>query len=154
MELPEKYAHLAGSVLKTGPSRPRKYNNQPVVLDGVRYDSKREAEFAQELTFLQNSKLLKDWNTQVNIFIEVTTAGKLLATSKNIYLPSLQFGTHIAGRICVYRCDFLLVHPDDSVELVEIKSQPTMTAAYKLKYKMLELSLLRDHPEIRYRVVT
>jgi hypothetical protein len=53
----------------------------------------------------------------------------------------------------VYECDFLLVHPDGAIELVEVKSRPTMTPTYRLKYKLLELSLLKDHPDIRYRIV-
>lgn len=45
--------------------KPRKYRNQPVTVDGIRFDSKREAERYQELRAAERSGAIRDLRRQV-----------------------------------------------------------------------------------------
>lgn len=117
------------------------------------FDSKKEARVAQEYDLMQKAKVLKDWNTQVKITFEVTVDGRLVAKCQSVYLPKPDPKDKAACRLCSYVIDFLLVHSDNSIELVEVKSAATKTRIWRLKQKMLEATLLRQHPGIKYSVI-
>lgn len=75
------------------------------------YSSKREAEYAQKLTFLKNAGVIRDWLEQVPV--------KLPGGSK-------------------YVVDFMVINPDGTIRFVEIKGFET--PVFKLKLGLLEAS--------------
>lgn len=149
--LPERYAKQAFPSQEDFP-RPPKYGNRPTEYNGFTYDSRREASFARDLDLMLKAGLLRDWNQQVKVTFEVLADGRLVAWSDSAYLPGKPRGAHVAQRVCAHVVDFILVHADGRVELVEVKSRPTRTAAWSLKRRLLEASLLRENPELTYRI--
>lgn len=111
--------------------KPSKFRNVLSVYNGVRYHSKKEAEFAQGLDFRLSARgpeRIKSWRRQVRI-------------------PLVVDGI----KICIHVVDFEITYPDGSVELVEVKGYPT--ALWKLKRKLLEATYLKQNPEIKYTIV-
>lgn len=106
-----------------------KYGAKKTVYNNLKYDSKMEATYAQDLDLRLYSGELKDIQRQVRISLDVN-------------------GYHI----CNYIVDFVLTYADDSVELVEVKG--FATEVYRLKRKLLEATYLKDNPGVRYLVVT
>lgn len=94
----------------------RKYRNTPTVLDGIRFDSKKEAERYAELKLLERGGIIKDLKTQVRF--------ELIPKNKN-------------GRAVYYVCDF--TYTENGVLVVEdVKSQPTKTPVYRLKKRLMK----------------
>jgi hypothetical protein len=127
LDLPTKY-HKPEAV------KARKYRNEPTWFDGVRYDSKREAEFAQELKTLmhaQGKERVEAWERQIRFPLVVNglTVGHMVV-------------------------DFLVRYADGRKELVEIKSAATQTPLFKFKLKVFQATFLADHPDINYRIQT
>lgn len=93
-----------------------KYNAVKKTVNGLQYDSQKEANKSVELDWLKKSKEIKDWTRQV----------KEELRGEN--------GTLIGK----YYCDFLITHNDGTLEYLEIKSKATATAIWKYKWKMLQ----------------
>lgn len=49
----------------------RKYGNKPIVIDGISFDSKREAKRYGELRMLERAKIISDLRTQVKYELDV-----------------------------------------------------------------------------------
>lgn len=134
--------------------RGNKYNNVSQVYGGNRYDSKKEAAYAQTLDLMtkaQGRDRIKRWERQVKISFDVDEDGKLVARllHSDAYFPSPKGKLH---HICNYYMDFLVVHMDDTVELVEVKGMET--DVWKLKRTLVEATLVRAYPdEIKYTVI-
>jgi hypothetical protein len=106
----------------------KKYHNTFTDYNGVRYHSKREAEYAQQLDFMLKKKQLYDWKRQITFPIEVA-------------------GEHICNVIV----DFELTWKEgEKPQYWEVKSLPTMTPEWKLKFKLLKAL----YPDILFHVVT
>lgn len=86
-----------------------KYRNQPMIYNGIRYHSKKEAEYAQSLDLLQRTGDLKWWTRQVPF-----------------YLPS---GIKLV-------VDFGLCRKDGTFHLVEVKGMETQL--WRVKMKLLK----------------
>lgn len=86
-----------------------KYNNVEEVVDGIKFKSKKEA------SYYQNLKLLKQ-------------SGKLL-----FFLRQVPF--HLPGGV-KYVCDFMEFHKDGSVVVTDVKG--FKTDMYKTKQKLVE----------------
>lgn len=100
------------------------------------------------------AKDIAAWNQQVKISFDVCVDGRLIARSKSLYLPKPPPDVHVYQHLCSYVVDFVVIHPGGQVELVEIKGgKATQTAAWKLKRSLLECSLLREQPNIKYQVI-
>ena len=102
----------------------RKYKNINQVYNGIRYDSKLEANRAKGLDLLVKAKEIKKWIRQVT-------------------LP-LYFNEH---KICNYRIDFVLFENDGSYTLEEVKGMEL--PLWKMKWKILEAIVSKDCPERR-----
>lgn len=134
---------------------PNKFKNIRQEYNGVRYDSKKEANKAYELNMLKKAGEIKDWQPQWKIPLNVSWF------SADIYktLPILtdQDGTELKKRNIVfqhlanYYVDFRIEHNDGSIEYLEIKSKITMTPVWKLKWALCE-AIFKDHPTIFLRV--
>lgn len=102
-----------------------KYHNIKTEYNGVKYDSRREADFAMELDWRVKAKDIKGWERQIRI--------PLIVNGK---------------KICVYVMDFVITNNDNSLEYVEVKG--FKTAVWKLKYKLFEAL----YPELKKLIVT
>lgn len=94
-----------------------KYRNQPVEIDGIRFDSKAEARRYQELILLERAGEIKDLVLQPRFPIAVK--GKLVCT----YVGDFQYWDRSADRLV---CE-------------DVKGM--RTAVYKLKKKLLQAAL-------------
>jgi hypothetical protein len=118
------------SLFAISPTSLNKFHAKKTVYGGITFDSKREADFARDLDFMKHARgrdRVESWERQVRF-------------------PLLVNG----DRICTYVCDFLVHYADGRNELVEVKGYWTPEA--KLKRKLFEALILRDHPEINYRI--
>lgn len=80
------------------------------------YDSKHEAEKAMELDSWLSGGKIKEWKPQFPIIITINNQ-----------------------KLCTYYVDFWILHNDKSEEIVEIKSKPTMTNTWRLKWKATKI---------------
>lgn len=105
-----------------------KYNNTPQLYNGNRYDSKKEASYAQELDLRLRAKDIKEWTRQVKVPLKI-----------NGY------------QITNYYLDFKIIHNDDSVEWIEIKGFET--EVWRLKKKLFEALLPEISPGSIYTII-
>jgi hypothetical protein len=96
--------------------RPRKYRNQPVEFDGLKFDSAKEATVYQQLRIRQRIGEISGLERQVEfpLFAQQRATGILMVVAK-------------------YRCDFRYVEDGKSV-VVDVKSDITKkNQVYQLK---------------------
>ena len=103
-------------------SRSNKYHAIKQIYGGKKYDSRKEANKAWELDQLIKAKKIKSYETHYKIDLY----------GKN--------GTKVAR----YYVDFRVLHNDDVVELLEIKSSATATPTWRLKWKLLQDNLKEE----------
>jgi len=108
--------------------RRAKYGNTKVLYNGVKYDSKREANYAAELDLRLYAKDIAAWGRQLRVKLEAN-----------------------GQKICVYVIDFDVTELDGTHTLVEVKGFET--AEWKLKKKLLEILWLPEHVGYNYQVV-
>jgi hypothetical protein len=97
-------------------SRPRKFRNIPTVYAGLQFDSKREAERAQELMLMEKAGLITDL-----VLDKRQLRYSLMVNGQNI-------GTYTADS--QYREHGILVVED-------VKSKPTKTREYRRTKKLM-----------------
>lgn len=113
--------------MPSGPSdsqrRPRKYRNEPVVVDGIRFDSGREARRYQELLLLQKAGQIEDLETQ----------------PVYILAPSVKFdGERRAKPALRYKADFRYRElPAGNTVVEDVKSVATMTQPYRIRRHLM-----------------
>ena len=90
-----------------------KYGNKKTEYNGFTYDSKKEANRAQELDLLERAGEISDIERQVPFVCEVN--GK---------------------KICTYKADFRYKEKDGTVVVEDVKG--VRTGVYKLKKKLVE----------------
>lgn len=107
-----------------------KYNARKTTIDGVTFDSQREAEFYCELKLLVKAGKVERFELQPEFVLQegFTYQGKKY-------------------RSIIYRADFRIVYPDGQVEIVDVKGHKTKE--YQIKKKLL----LARYPEINFREV-
>ena len=86
-----------------------KFHAKPTTLDGIRFDSKKEANYYQELKF------------------------RILAKEIVFFLRQIPF--HLSGGV-VYRVDFQEFHSDGTVHFIDVKGYKTKD--FIMKKKMVE----------------
>jgi hypothetical protein len=99
-------APMSVPTVHSEPTKPRKYRNTPVMVDGIRFDSKLEARCYQEL-------LLRK------------AAGDIWLLLRQVPFP-LEAGV-------VYRCDFFTVSRSGAVEVIDATGVVTPTKRDKIK---------------------
>ncbi len=95
-----------------GQYRKNKYGNKKTVYNGIKYDSKKEAEYAFRLDVLKKSGEVNRWERQINYKLEVQGI-----------------------KICSYRLDFKVYYSDGRIEYVDVKGY--RTTEYKIKAKLM-----------------
>ena len=107
--------------------RGNKYNAQSSNYNGRSFDSKKEAAYAAELDLRKRAGDILDWTPQVKIPLDVN-------------------GHHIAN----YYIDFVVEHPNETREYVEVKGFET--DVWRLKWKLFE-ALYGDATNTRLTVI-
>lgn len=104
-----------------------KFNARKTVVNGIRFDSKKEAERYKELKLLEKQGKIKDLETQPKFLLQ----GKFRCRGK----------TH---REISYYADFMYVDCETGDKIVEdVKSKATITDVYRIKKKLF-LNLYGD----------
>ncbi|MCC0013607.1 MAG: DUF1064 domain-containing protein [Rhodobiaceae bacterium] len=97
--------------------KPRKFRNEPIVVDGRRYASKREAAYCEEL-------------------IQLEKAGRIGGLELQKRFPLLGPTGEV---ICVYVADAAFFdHEQGRLRVIDVKGAPE-TEAFKLKRKMMRV---------------
>lgn len=105
-----------------------KYKNEKIVVDGIKFDSKKEARYYCELVLKKKARIIKYFQLQPRIVLQ---EGFRTEDGKKI-------------REIVYKADFKVIYPDGKVEIVDTKG--FRTKEYLIKKKML----LFRYPEINF----
>jgi len=111
-----------------------KYNAKPMVVDGIRFDSTKEARRYSELRLLEKAGQIRDLETQPKFPIDVVQLWQdgrwTWATGKPA--PDLiQCG--------VFTADFRYFDVGlNRVVIEDVKSRPTKTTAYRLRKRIVE----------------
>jgi len=116
--------------LEFGKEKQSKYHNQKTVVDGITFDSKKEADRYCELKLLKQAGEIKDFELQP-VFILV---------------EAQEFNGQIIKPL-TYRADFKIIYPNGSVIVEDVKGYRTQV--YKNKVKML----LAKYPDIDFKEV-
>lgn len=97
-----------------------KYYSKKVIIDGIKFDSKKEGEYYQKLKILEKKGLIKDLELQKEYLLQ----DKFVINGKT-------------RRKITYRADFSYVSTeDDKLHVVDVKG--FRTDLYKLKKKLFE----------------
>jgi len=120
----EKKAVEMGIIPKPAKS---KYRSRKTVVDGITFDSKREADYYLELKLRKKAGDILDFELQP-LFVLLEGCKR---NGKSI-------------RPITYRADFRIIHKDFAVEIVDVKGMKT--EVYRIKKKML----LALHPDISF----
>ncbi|MBM3956594.1 MAG: DUF1064 domain-containing protein [Gemmatimonadetes bacterium] len=99
------------AVIGEGPGRRSKYGARPTVVDGVRFDSRREARRYEDLTSFRAAGTVR-WFAWQPAFI----------------LP--------AG--VLYKADFVVAWADGRISVEDVKSPATRTKVWRLKRRQVE----------------
>ena len=105
-----------------------KYRNQSIMYNGSRYDSHKEARYAEDLDWRIKAGEIKSYDRQVKISLDVN-------------------GKHIAN----YYIDFVVHHNDGSREYVEVKG--FCTRDFLLKWKLFEALLPEIDPGMEMTII-
>ena len=100
-----------------------KYRNKKVTVDGIKFDSQKEAWYYVALKSKKQNKEIKDFELQVKIEL----------------MPKFKYQGETV-RAITYYCDFLIYHNDGTKEYVDVKG--VQTDVFKIKWKMFKLKLV------------
>lgn len=103
-----------------------KYKSKKVIVNGITFDSKKEANRYLELTLLEKNGKIKDLQCQV----------------KYVLIPSQKIDGKVVERPCTYVADFVYTYGDEViVEDVKGYRRSTAYAVFAIKRKLL----LKEH---------
>ena len=95
-----------------------KYRNKKVEIDGMTFDSKKEARRYQELLLLERAGAIQDLQTQV----------------KYVLIPSQRIKGRVVERECAYKADFVYI---ENGETVVEDTKGFRTKDYIIKRKLM-----------------
>lgn len=108
--------------VKNIPSKPKKrskYNNQKTIVDGIEFDSKKEAEYYCQLKLLKKAGEIKEIGLQPRYELQ----------------PGFE-KNGVKYRPITYVADFVITNNDGTTEVVDIKGVETQV--FKIKQKLFE----------------
>ena len=113
----------------------RKYHNTKVVVDGIKFDSKLEAERYGQLKILERAGVIRDLELQPEFEL----------------IPSFRKNGR-TWRRTVYKADFrYILCSDDSHIIEDVKgSKAVITDVFRLKQKLFEYR----YPELSIKIIT
>lgn len=98
----------------------RKYKNKKVMIDGIKFDSKKEANRYQELKLMQRAGIITDLQRQV----------------KYVLIPSQKGDDgRVIERPCTYIADFVYI--DENGKTIVEDTKGYRTSDYKIKRKLM-----------------
>lgn len=103
--------------VRNGPKQKTKYRNQKIVVDNIKFDSKKEAKRYQELLLMQKAGIITDLKRQVPYTL----------------IPAFNLNKK-KYRAITYIADF--VYKENGIEAVE-DTKGFRTDVYKLKKKLM-----------------
>ena len=113
----------------------RKYNNRKIIVDGITFDSKKEAKRYKELKMLERAGIIHDLKRQVKY---VLIPAQYERTS-SVYVKGNNKGKPKKGKLlereCAYYADF--VYSTKSGELVVEDTKGMRTPDYIIKRKLM-----------------
>lgn len=111
-----------------------KFGNKRTVVDGIQFDSSKEAERYRELKWMEQVGLIRDLQRQVAFELIPAQHERFARFSKNG--RRLKDGIRCIEKKCVYIADF--VYEQDGKKVVEdVKSKATRTPEYIIKRKLM-----------------
>lgn len=112
----------------------RKYNNKKVMVDGIKFDSKKEAKRYQELKTLERAGHITDLKRQVKYVLIPAQ----YEPSDEVYVKGKDKGKQKKGRLiereCAYYADF--VYTENGKTVVE-DTKGVKTPEYIIKRKLM-----------------
>lgn len=111
-------------------SSKNKYNNKKTVVDGITFDSQKEANYYCQLRTLSFLGKIKYFKTQQK------------------YILQDEFEKNgVKHRPITYIADFVVNHHDGTTEVIDVKGMETQV--FKIKRKMFEYK----YPELKLKIV-
>jgi hypothetical protein len=96
-----------------------KYHNKKTTIDGLEFDSKKEADYYSHLLILKAAKLVRDIKHQVEFILQDKF------NKNNVHYRSIS-----------YIADFVVTYSDGHIEIIDVKG--VKTEVYKIKKKLFE----------------
>lgn len=124
--------NIKGGADKTDTEQHSKYGAVKTEVDGIVFDSKKEARYYSELKLLQKGKVVESFEMQVPYVLQ---EGFRHPSCKRKVMP------------IIYIADFVVHYRDGHTEVVDVKGY--RTSEYILKKKLL----LHQNPEINFKEV-
>lgn len=117
--------------IKTAREKPKKrpkYNNKKTWIDGICFDSKKEAEYYSILKTLQVAGEIKGFCRQPEFILVEGNAEE---------------------RAITYKADFIVFHNDGRIEIIDVKGYESdqwkrTYKQFKLKYPNMELKIVKE----------
>lgn len=112
----------------------RKYNNKKVMVDGIKFDSKKEALRFKELKMLERAGIIQDLQRQVKYVLipaQYEPSGEIYTKGKEKGKPKKG---KLIERECAYYADF--VYTENSKTVVE-DTKGVKTPEYIIKRKLM-----------------
>ncbi|HAO6064176.1 TPA: DUF1064 domain-containing protein [Listeria monocytogenes] len=107
------------------PSTRSKYNAKKVVIDNIKFDSKAEAAYYQQLKLLKMSGEVVSFDLQPEFILQ----DSFVKNGKKYHAIK-------------YRADFLVRYKDGHEELIDIKGM--LTKEFRIKQKLFELRYMQS----------
>lgn len=111
-----------------------KYNNKKTVVDGIQFDSKKEAQRYCELKMLQRAGVIERLELQKEF--ELIPAQHEYYPRYNKAGKQLKDGCRCVERNCVYKADFAY-YQNGQMVVEDTKSKATKTKDYIIKRKLM-----------------
>lgn len=92
-----------------------KYSAVKTMYNGMKYDSKKEAGYAMYLTSEKKKGNIKSFESHKRYDLNGENKTK----------------------VCSYIADFVIIHNDGTIEIMDVKSKATATPIFRLKWKLL-----------------
>lgn len=108
------------------PKKKAKYNNKKTKVDGLYFDSKKEADYYTNLALLLRAEEIKGFCRQPEFILE---------------------RGNTAERAITYKADFIVFNIDGSTEIVDVKGYESQQ--WKRTFKLFRLK----YPELKLKVV-
>lgn len=125
----EYMAYLERTGKQTARQKPKriKYNNRKTWIDGICFDSRKEADYYQELKLLQQIGEIKGFCRQPEFLI---------------------VDGDVEHRAITYKADFIIFHHDGTFEIIDVKGYESeqwkrTEKMFRLRYPDLELKIIK-----------
>jgi hypothetical protein len=126
--------------------KPRLSGHNKKIYNEIKYDSGWEAEYAKKLDLKVTAGLIKGWQRQVVIEINVIEVEGEPVLTDNTMLQLKENGIPFT-HICNYKIDFVVTNNDDSKEYIEVKG--VQTEVFKIKFRLFNAMFKIIHPGIK-----